>query len=77
MNIFDLIDEVYISLKYSLKDITLIPSGRLVDITKVAVVLTAISLIEELFNIPAFLDWRGCIFGLLILIILTTIGRRK
>lgn len=73
----DFLEEIYLSLKYSLRDITLFPGDNLIDALKITAGITAVSGLCALLGLPKFVDWRGALLGTIILALLIFIGRRR
>lgn len=77
--LFDIIeetvDEIYLSLKYSFKDITVFPGELLKVPFFISLGITFVSLICWLFNIVRFTNWIGAFVGTIILGILYYVGK--
>lgn len=76
-SLLEFLDEIYISLKYSLRDITVLPGDNLLEALYMALGITLISVLCQLLGIPALLSWQGGLFGSSILGILVLFGRRS
>lgn len=73
----EFLDEIYLSLKYSLRDITLFPGDNLIYSFKIAAGITVISALCALLDLPRFVEWKGALLGTVILGVLILIGRRR
>lgn len=71
------VDEIYLSLKYSFKDITVFPGEPLKVPLIVASSVTFVSLVCWLFNWIRFTHWVGSLVGTLILAILYYVGKEE
>lgn len=73
----ELLDSIFLSLKYSTKDIIVFPGDNLDEVLKLSSVISTISTISHFSGLPTLLDWRGCWVGCALVFIITLIGRRE
>ena len=66
--ILKLLDLIFVTFKVTTRDLYIIPCANIKEFLVLAIMITAISLTAHILNMPVFLDYRGCIVGVIILL---------
>ena len=73
----EFIEELFLSLKYSTKDMIVLPGENLEGTLKYCIILATCSIVSSLMHWITFKDWRGALLSVILLKIITLKGRRK
>lgn len=63
----NILDTIFVTFKVTTRDLYVIPCAHIREYLSLALMITAMSVIAAILELPVFLDYRGCIVGILIL----------
>lgn len=63
----DFLDMIFVTLKITTRDLYVIPCSNIKEFIVLAMMISALSITATILRLPAFLDYRGCLIGVLIL----------
>jgi len=66
--LLNLLDLVLVTFKVTTRDLYVIPCAHIKEFLVLAVMISAVSITARILAMPAFLDYRGCIVGVIILL---------
>lgn len=75
--LLDIMYSLYDTLKYSIKDVMLLPGVNILQALVYSTIATLVSILCYWFEIPFFLDYRGCLLSTLIISVLVFFGKNK
>ena len=65
--ILKLLDIIFVTFKVTTRDLYVIPCANVKEFLAIACMITVVCMTADFFNIPVFLDYRGCVVGDMIL----------
>jgi hypothetical protein len=58
---------IFVTFKVTTRDLYVIPCANIKEFLAISCMITAVSITARLLDMPVFLDYRGCIVGIVIL----------
>ena len=62
-------DMIFVTFKVTTRDLYVIPCAHIKEFLAIALMISAVSITARILNMLVFLDYRGCIVGVIILFI--------
>jgi len=75
--ILKLLDIIFVTFKVTTRDLYVIPCANINEFLAIACMLTVVSITARLLKMPALLDYRSCIVGVVILGIVYLFTRKR
>lgn len=72
----NLIDTIYTSIKYSTRDMILLPGHNLKNTLNYLYLIAFLSSLFAFLGLPVLVDWRGALVACVLMTLIVNIGRR-
>jgi hypothetical protein len=70
------LDLIFVTFKVTTRVLYVIPCANIKEFLALGIMITVINITARLLNMPVFLDYRGCIVGILILSIVYLLNKK-
>ena len=65
--VLKLLDLIFVTFKVTTRDLYVIPCANIKEFLAIACMVTVVNITARILDMPVFLDYRGCIVGVVIL----------